>query len=159
MARRSEGDSKPFRPVESSLLRAVMQHVPEQAGPIVEALPPAEPVPRETPRKSEGAPNVIPIIQRLDQEKRVLYTRAEREALDQFVQNLANRLQTPLKASHVLRALTALLFYAESFADQRATRHGALVRPPNGDVAALQRFERDLARILGEAIRDSGPLR
>ena len=89
----------------------------------------------------------------------MLYTREERQALDRLVHNLAVRLQTQLKASHVLRALTTLLLNAEAQIDQRAGEHGTLIRPPNGDATALQRFERGIASILMHAMRDSGPLR
>jgi hypothetical protein len=33
------------------------------------------------------------------------------------------------------------------------------VRPPNGDAKALQRFEHEIARIIGAALRDAGPVK
>lgn len=58
-----------------------------------------------------------------------------------------------------MRALTALLLNAETQIHQRASEHGPITRPPNGDFAALQRFEREIASLLGDAIRDTGALR
>lgn len=159
MARRPPGEEKPFRPLDLSVLSAVVQHssVPLESAPAdarVLNMPSSQ---RLEPRR-ETIPEraAVAVVQRLDQEKRVLYTRDERQALDRLVHNLAVRLQTQLKASHVLRAMTALLLHAEGQIDQRAGERGSLIRPPNGDAAALQRFEREIADLLLHAIRDAG---
>ncbi len=161
MARRAPSDEKPFRPLDASILKSVVQHVAESSAP-----PPYPPVPstvapqpwassyRETPVKPVMA--LVPQLTRLDQEKRILYTREETHALDRLVSNLAVRLNTQVKVSHVVRALTALLLRAEKEVDQRAGEHGPLVRPSNGDFAALQRFEREIATIFAHALRDAG---
>ena len=158
MARRPPSEEKPFRPLDLSVLSAVIQHT---SGPLESA--PAEARVLTLPssphielRRDPALRTVPPVVQRLDQEKRILYTREERQALDRLVHNLAVRLQTQLKASHVLRALTALLLHAEAQIDQRAGERGSLIRPPNGDCAALQRFEREIADLLLHAIRDAG---
>jgi hypothetical protein len=61
--------------------------------------------------------------------------------------------------SHVTRSLVTLLLNAEGELDRRAGESGPLVRPPNGDAKALQRFERAIARIIGSALRDAGPVK
>ena len=98
-------------------------------------------------------------VEKLDQEKRMLLTRGESAQLDRLVRSLAGRLNSQVKTSHVLRALVALALNAEPELDKRAGEAGVLVRPPNGDAKALQRFEKDIARILADSIRDAGPLR
>ena len=48
---------------------------------------------------------------------------------------------------------------AEVEVDRRAGESPTLVRPPNGDAKAMRRFEKEIAKVLGAAIRDAGPLR
>lgn len=167
MARRSPVDEKPFRPLDVSILNSVVHHVPE-----VRSLPESRlKVMGSAPRESENVPGIVrkepesvppvrvpttPIIQRLDQEKRILFTREESQAIDRLVSNLAGRLNAQVKVSHVVRALTVLLLNAEGTIDQRAGESGPLSRPPNGDFAALQRFEKEIACILASAMRDAG---
>jgi hypothetical protein len=104
-------------------------------------------------------PSPQEFVEKFDQEKRMLVTLSEAAALDRLVTSLAGRLRAQVKLSHVLRGLTALLLNAEAEVDKRAGEAPPLIRPPNGDAKALQRFERDISRILGAAIRDAGPLR
>ena len=103
--------------------------------------------------------NQAPIVEKFDQEKRILFTRSENQALDRLVFSLACRLNTQVKTSHLIRAVVSLLLHAEDEIDKRAGEVGALTRPPNGDPKALQRFERELASIVSAALRDAGPLR
>lgn len=98
-------------------------------------------------------------VEKLDQEKRMLLTRSESMALERLVNTLASRVNTQLKLSHVLRSLVTLLLHAESEIDRRARENVGLTRPANGDFNALQRFEKEIAKILAAAMRDSGPLR
>lgn len=152
MAKRAPADERPFRPLDMTLLNSVVQHVSDNRGG-------GEPSLAAVPLRPDRALVTTPPVQRLDQEKRVLYTRDERQALDRLVNNLAVRLQTQIKASHVLRALTSLLLHAESQLDRRAGERGPIIRPANGDLAALERFEREIGLLLSDAIRDAGPLR
>lgn len=169
MARRSPVDERPFRPLDTAVLNSVVKHdraaavagagnrplvytaaaetarTVVEASPIVSARPPA------------GAASAIPIGQRLDQEKRILFTRAETQAIDRLVNNLAGRLNAQVKVSHIIRALSTLLLHAEGELDKRATERGPLARPSNGDFAALQRFEREIATLVCHALRDAGP--
>ena len=78
----------------------------------------------------------------------MLLTRAESMALVRLVGALAVRFNAQVKLSHVLRALVALLLHAEDELDKRAGEVIGLIRPPNGDAKALQRFEREIARVL-----------
>lgn len=173
MAKRAASDEKPFRPLDASVLQSVMRHTPSSSPPPqVSVAPPvqrpAEPkivelsvqAPRPTQSFEPPAQKVVripdPFAHRLDQEKRILFTREETHAMERLIHNLAVRLNAQVKASHVIRALTTLLLNAETQIDIRAGERGPLTRPPNGDLAALQRFERELATILAHALRDAG---
>lgn len=160
MAKRSPLDEKPFRPLDVSVLNAVVNHVPSARDsapltptPIVRAEPIANV--RHEP-EIRIVPNGAPVLDRLDHEKRILFSRAESQALDRLINNLTVRLNAQIKVSHIVRALTALLLNAEAQLHQRASERGPLTRPPNGDFGALQRFEREIASLLAESIRDAG---
>ena len=122
MARRAPADERPFRPLDATVLSAVMQHVPST----VTMTEPAVPLRREEPsfRTVEPRPEPLRLVKKLDQEKRILFTREEVHAIDRLVNGLAQRLQAQVKASHVFRALTLLLLQAEGDIDRRATSHG-----------------------------------
>lgn len=165
MAGRAPVDEKPFRPLGVSVLNSVMHHRPEARGTAAVARPEPAVIELSTPARPVAAHGeavipksmlAIPPLQRLDQEKRILFTREETQALDRLVNTLAMRLRTQVKASHVLRALTSLLLEAEAQLDQRAGESGSLTRPANGDFAALQRFEWELSVIIAHALRDAG---
>ena len=160
MARRAPADERPFRPLDMNVLHSVVQHISKDGSDANRgAPPPIKSTPQPAPVKPEKPLFQTPRVHRMNQEKRVLYTRAERQAIDRLVNNLAIRLQTQLKASHVLRALTSLLLHAESQLDRRAGERGPITRPANGDLAGLKRFEEEIGQLLAHAIRDAGPLR
>jgi hypothetical protein len=170
MARRAPDDEKPFRPLDVSILSSVVQHAPEE----IRATAPTEParkvidlpahptslrpIPQPLPTIAPAA-SAVPSMYRLEQERRILFTREECQALDRMIINMAVRLRTQVKVSHVFRALTMLLLHAETQIDQRAGERGTLVRPSNGDLAALHQFDREIAQILAHALRDAGPPR
>lgn len=156
MGKRAPSDQKPFHPLDTSILRDVLQHR-------VDSVPASQGSVERSGAVGSHAANEVPKAQpvsarplRLDQEKRILFTREESQALDRLVTNLAVRLSAQVKLSHVMRALTALLLRAERAIDRRAGERGMLVRPPNGDHAGLQQFERAIADILADGIRDAG---
>lgn len=166
MAKRAPLNEKPFRPLDVSILSAVMHHAPEARGAAVEPTCKVVDLPASTPGvrpvvalPPAPAASAVPTLPRLDQEKRILFTREEAQALDRLINNLAVQVRAQVKVSHVLRALTTLLLHAEPQIDQRAGERGTLVRPSNGDFTALQEFEREIAHILAHAFRDAGPLR
>lgn len=170
MARRAPDDEKPFRPLDVSILSSVVQHAPEENRATAPTEParkvidlPAHttslrPIPQPLPTVAPAV-SAVPSIYRLEQERRILFTREECQALDRMIINLAVRLRTQVKVSHVFRALTMLLLHAETQIDQRAGERGTLVRPSNGDLAALHQFDREIAQILAHALRDAGPPR
>ena len=171
MARRAPDDEKPFRPLDVSILNSVVQHEPDERG-VAASVEPARkvidlpahptslrPVPQPLPTVVAPAVAAVPSMYRLEQERRILFTRDECQALDRMIINLAVRLRTQVKVSHVFRALTMLLLHAETQIDQRAGERGTLVRPSNGDLAALHQFDREIAQILAHALRDAGPPR
>ncbi len=174
MAKRAV-DNTPYRPLlDSHLVSAAIGKAPSaptqdekaQFKSVVETfagelLAPMLPAERLSDPQSAKQPvaNQTPIVEKFDQEKRILFTRSENQALDRLVFSLACRLNTQVKTSHLLRAVVSLLLHAEDEIDKRAGEVGALTRPPNGDPKALQRFERELASIVSAALRDAGPLR
>ena len=100
-----------------------------------------------------------PRLEKFDNEKRILFTESETHSIDRLVNNLATRLKSQIKVSHLVRAIVALLLNAQGEIDKRAGEAEPLVRPPNGDSQAMQRFERQIAAIIGAALRDAGPIR
>lgn len=179
MAKRSPLGEAPYRPLlDSDVLSGALKMAAPGAAPRPQFTPsaraeitkPVELQKQGSPREqSSGASEVRPLfiapvagaemVEKLDNERRLLLTRAESMALDRLVASMAGRLKTQVKSSHVLRGLVALILNAETEIDQRAGEVGSLIRPPNGDGKALQRFEREIGKILGAAIRDAGPLR
>ena len=186
MAKRSAPDEQPYRPLlDMGLMSAVLAETtpdpepapvapvarrsePPASNKVVEMTRPearrpepvwAEIVPTDGFEEDRRAAASQLLVEKIDQEKRILFTRAETQAIDRLVTSLAARVNTQLKVSHVMRALVTLLLHAEGEIDKRAGEGGPLVRPPNGDAQALQRFEREIAKIIGAAIRDAGPLR
>lgn len=187
MAKRAPIDERPYRPLlDPNIISAALERAstadPDIAAEEKETVPaavkvveirrPDPPAKRSTPREEpvvqasrlaqgEGTAPALAqqLVEKFDQEKRMLLTRGESMALDRLVGALAMRFSAQVKLSHVLRALVALLLHAEDELDKRAGEVMGLVRPPNGDAKALQRFEREIARVLAAAIRDAGPLR
>ena len=186
MAKRAPVDEQPFRPLlDAGVISAALAKpspAPSQSAgdtsqpsptKIVEMPRPDTPKRHEISSSLSREPQVQKLqiqdvrtphtqgefVEKFDQEKRMLLTRPESLALDRIVNSLASRLNTQVKLSHVLRALVALLRNSEAEIDRRAGETVGLVRPPNGDANALQRFEKEIAKILGSAIRDAGPLR
>lgn len=184
MAKRAPVDEQPYRPLlDPGVISAALtktgtatQSPPQprldvhaSAPKVVEMARPEPPKPQLRPEGGEGErarvnlgegrPAPQQFVAKFDQEKRLLLTRTEAAALDRLVISLASRLGAQVKVSHVLRGLISLVLNAEADVDRRAGEVPALIRPPNGDAKALQRFEKDIAQILGAAIRDAGPLR
>jgi len=187
MAKRT--DEKPFRPLETSLVSAVMSGntatviEPSQsvvAPPIVETprnadrVSPVEegipttvrsvpryepPSPRRAPRREVPASAVSPLGERMEREKRVLMTASEERALERLVTNIGAELGTALKASHVLRSAIRLLIHSENELIDRARATGRTIRPPNGDLAAIEAFEKVITNVLQSGIRIARPVR
>lgn len=179
MAKRAPVGETPYRPLlDPSVLNAALSpaaqiapvvepqgKIVEFASPMIEqkiAEEPKAPIEAQVARVTleRRPPQVDPAIsEKLDQERRLLLTRSESQAVDRLVSSLASRLNTQVKASHVLRAMVTLLLNSESAVDRRAGEIGPLTRPPNGDLKGLQKFEADIANIIGAGIRDAGPVR
>ncbi len=170
MAKRSPAGEEPYRPLLD--INAISQAVaPVSATPAESAVRPTTPLkvvhetatPSSRPSPGPGrepwraVPATAELAEKLDQEKRMLLTRRESEAVERLVCNMGRRLNTQLKLSHVLRALVNLLLNAEDQLDRRAGEALPLVRPPNGDIRALQRFEKQIGQLLLLALRDAGP--
>ena len=172
MAKRAPVGETPYRPLlDPSVLNAALA-APQAVDPqrkIVEFTKPVEQKKAEEPKLSQEVVRTTtetraPIVEhslteKLDQEKRLLLTRTESQAVDRLVNSLAARLNTQLKTSHVLRAMVTLLLNSEGEVDRRAGEIGSLTRPPNGDLKGLQKFEAEIANIIGSGIRDAGPVR
>ena len=181
MAKRAPAGEQPYRPlldpgvISAALTKANLAPTQTQGqvnGSKVVALNRPETGPADdraggrdvpTPRIASEPPLVrtaaSEVIEKLDQEKRMLLTRAENVALERLVGSLASRLSTQVKLSHVLRALVTLLLNAEAAVDRRAGEKIGLARPANGDFKAIQKFEKEIAKIIAAALRDAGPPR
>jgi len=187
MAKRAPVDERPYRPLlDPNVISAALEkastadpgmHAEEEEAPpaavkVVDIRRPDPPAKRSASREDsavqasrfaqgEGVPPALSqqFVEKFDQEKRMLLTRGESMALDRLVGSLAVRFNAQVKLSHVLRALVALLLHAADELDKRAGEVMGLIRPPNVDAKALQRFEREIARVLAAAIRDAGPVR
>lgn len=184
MAKRAPSDAKPYRPLEESLVRAVL--APPSGGgegentarvltPAAEAHQPAlsaelparqRPAPAasiETARSRQVSRAVPPDKAgnppKLDREKRVLLTQAEERQLERVVALMGSEIGTSLKLSHVLRACVALILHSEEELLERSRGSPKLMRPANGDGPALTRFERSIAQVVAAAFRDARPLR
>lgn len=185
MAKRAPLDEQPFRPLlDQGVVLAALTKTTTSAPPartqsdqvnskVVEIVR-SEPARPQEPQRQASAemvtqrtavgegkaiPLTQPLVEKFDQEKRMLLTRTEAAALDRLVNSLATRLNTQVKLSHVLRSLVMLVLNAEAEVDRRAGEVPPLTRPPNGDGKALQRFEKEIAKVLGAAIRDAGSVR
>jgi hypothetical protein len=182
MAKRAAPDEQPHRPLlDLGLVSAALTPVaPASANRRENAATStnlvgfrrSEPLRKEEVRRGEVADTttrafesnrtaqpVQPFVEKFDQEKRVLFTRSESLSLERLVTSLATRLNAQVKVSHLIRSLVALLLNAEGELDKRAGEANPLTTPPNGDAQAIQRFEKNIAGIIGAAIRDGGPVR
>lgn len=185
MAKRLSPDEKPFRPLEATLIRSViagnsgpavqppveMPPAVRQAGPIEQGnaalatnpLFPPRPVPAERPAQAparrRAEPATSTLTERMDREKRVLLTPVEERAIDRVVVNIGAELGTSLKLSHVLRCCIRLLVNAEDELIERARATGRTIRPSNGDLPAIEAFEKVVANVLQSGLRSARPLR
>jgi hypothetical protein len=170
MAKRAAPDEEPYRPLLNTALAASLAQGGGGAPPVqtsAEKIQPqmvfevSRPKPPELPSVSAvpAQNNAVQLASKFEHEKRILFTRAESEALDRLVTTLARRLNAQVKVSHVIRSLVALTIHAGGEIDTRAGEAAPLVRPPNGDGKALQRFEWEIARIISSALRDAPPIR
>jgi hypothetical protein len=180
MAKRAAPDEQPFRPLlDAGLVSAAIANQATQgvstsqnAAQKVVDLPRSETIRRIESHRTESPdaqPKEFgggtrergpqPRLEKFDNEKRILFTESETHSIDRLVNNLATRLKSQIKVSHLVRAIVALLLNAQGEIDKRAGEAEPLVRPPNGDSQAMQRFERQIAAIIGAALRDAGPIR
>ena len=172
MAKRAPTGELPYRPLlDPSVLNAALSPVlttapvNELQKNIVEFARSSEQVRVEKPQVNKSVIDgnepalELSFTEKLDQERRLLLTRTEGQALDRLVNSLALRLNTQVKASHVLRAMVTLLLNSEGDIDRRAGEADSMTRPPNGDLKGLQKFEAEIANIIGAGIRDAGPVR
>ena len=168
MAKRVSPEEKPWNPVEDRLAQETLRPtiaveaapppahdaVPSPApapGRVVKILdhrgPAAEP--QEPARKKAEAEEV----EKLSREKRVLLTESEEDTLERLVKDMGQKLKTPLKLSHMLRATTVLLMHSRDELIKQSEKMGGMKRPPNNDPVALANFEHNLARLIDRAVR------
>ena len=84
-------------------------------------------------------------VERLSREKRVLLTRSEEVRLERLVIAMAEKLQTSVKLSHLMRATLTLLQHAESELLRQCELAQAMKRPDNNSPEELLAFEGALA--------------
>lgn len=127
--------------------------------PVVHRAPFQAEAPRRAVRHEAAKPSLSQLAERMEREKRVLLTASEERALERVVANIGAELGTSLKLSHVLRSCIRLVIAAEGDLVERARATGRIVRPPNGDLAAIEGFEKVVAAVLQAGIRSSRPIR
>lgn len=166
MARRVPPGEKPYRPVDDALVHSVLKHAPRPAG-----SPPTPAVVKEGSASSGPVPlplapepaapdgqSLAATLEKLCREKRLLLTPSEEREVERLVSDMAQHLNTPVKASHVLRATVTLLRHAGDELLRQSRRVGPVKRPPNNDALALANFEHLLARLIEVAVRNTRPL-
>lgn len=181
MAKRTnEAPYRPLRHLDASLVQSVLaghdsqspvarQGVPDSPAALVE--PAQSRQPHEAPVSSPVSAAAVPrrrgpvpelahhTFERMDREKRVLLSRSEERALERVVANIASEIGASLKLSHVLRSCVRIVINAEQELVERARTTGRLIRPPNGDLPALEAFERSITAVVHAGIRASRPPR
>jgi hypothetical protein len=96
-------------------------------------------------------------VERLCREKRVLLTRTEEVRLERLVIAMAEKLQTSVKLSHLMRATLALLQYAEAELLRECELAHAMKRPDNNSPGELLAFEGAIAEIVHRALHGAPP--
>ena len=94
---------------------------------------------------------------KLTRQKRLMLARDDEVAFEALVARVAERLGTPLKLSHVLRACITLLHHAEPQILHRA-ENTRLNRPPNEKAEAVAEFERRLARMFLVSFKEAAKM-
>jgi hypothetical protein len=94
---------------------------------------------------------------KLTRQKRLMLSPAEEKAINALVGRIAEKLDTTVRFSHLLRACLVVMHHAEPQILQRAAST-KLARPPNEMADVLGEFERRLARLLLVSFKDSGKL-
>ena len=170
MAKRADSTTGPYRPLlDTGLVSAAMAQPAQQASADIQQTKKVIDLPRTeqthlVAQNQHGGPDntrdpLVLMVEKFDQEKRVLFTRSESQSINRLVASLATRLGAQVKTSHVMRALVALLLHAEDELDKRAGDAGFIARPANGDAQALHKFEKEIGKIIANALRDAGPLK
>jgi hypothetical protein len=96
-------------------------------------------------------------LERLNREKRVLLARSEEVRLERLVIAMAEKLQTSVKLSHLMRATLTLLQNAEPELLRQCELAPSMKRPDNNSPGELLAFESAIAEIVHRALRDAAP--
>jgi hypothetical protein len=96
-------------------------------------------------------------VERLSREKRVLLTRSEEVRLERLVIAMAEKLQTSVKLSHLMRATLTLLQHAESELLRQCELAQAMKRPDNNSPGELLAFEGAIAEVVHRALHAATP--
>ena len=96
-------------------------------------------------------------VERLSREKRVLLTRSEEVRLERLVIAMAEKLQTSVKLSHLMRATLTLLQHAESELLRQCELAQAMKRPDNNSPGELLAFEGAIAEVIHRALHAAPP--
>lgn len=167
MAKRATSEQEAYNPVGDALAKEVMAHSRDRStGQSIREQPPASAKIVQHPRAdsspaADGTPSPGKVSERLSMNPplRTLLPADERDDFDALVTNLAKRLGSRVKASHVLRACIRCLLRAEEHLLRRSEKVGKLFRPANNDALALAKFEDDLTDLIDAAFHDTVPRR
>lgn len=131
--------AKPEAPLMQVVPKKVDQHI--QAARAVMQAPIAEQPIDET------------FYERKEKEKRFLVSATEEAELNQLVTTLAKELGCTLKLSHIVRACMKAVLNSKDEIIVKAKDNPALIRPANGDLAGIDRFDTELAKMVIAGIK------
>ena len=178
MAKRA-ADVAPYHPVRESLVADVMaggRTLAVEVQPTRESLRPVQQMSEASPKAQwEGIPRLaiaqptartedarqqeaVDARKRLSREKRFLLSAEEEDRIEDLVRSLARELQTPLKLSHLVRAVISLITRSQGELIAASRTMHQVSRPSNGDNPGLLRFENEVARLMDSAFRMAKPL-
>lgn len=163
MARKAPISGPTFSPVKSDLVHAVLsRHVNSKPPPTTCSQKNASTRATTSPatvhwRREEPGPEPLRWRDKLTREKRLLLSRGEELAVNEFVLRLSSNGAASLKLSHLLRACIILLRHCEKELIDRVREGQLLVRPANDNLPAIAEFERRLAKAVAAAVRLAPP--
>lgn len=160
MAKRVSSDEQPFRPLSESMVRSVLSKTTESSLSNIQQESNFNLVEKTGESVTTGgAPNNLvdktsqKPPEKRNREKRFLLSLSEERQLETLAISLSAELGTSVKSSHIIRACLSMLLDSEEKVISYAEKANGLSRPPNGDLKAINEFEKAIGKILKKALR------
>ena len=160
MAKRVSSNEQPFRPLNESMVRSVLSHTGESPESnleqpsnlnLVELNEKSKEEEGEPKNSEDKTPEKPP--EKRNREKRFLLSLSEERQLETLAINLSAELETSVKSSHIIRACLSMLLDNKDKVISLAEKAKGVSRPPNGDIQAINEFEKAIGKILKKALR------